>query len=225
MMFKRFGRFLVLIAIVLGGATVYGGGWAVVTVSNLPDHVVAGQPVQLTFAVRQHGVTLLNGLRASIEARAAGRLVEANAVPAKMAGYYTAAFTLPEAGDWNVTIHSGFSGKGDSPRIVVTAHAPGSVGVPLSDAARGERLFAAKGCVTCHVAGGIAGAPTALAPELTVKRFQPEYLKKFLADPASVPPARSERRTMPNLQLQEPEIAALVAFLNVDGPARSARVF
>ena len=29
------------------------GGWAVITVEQLPDYVTAGQPVTLTFTVRQ----------------------------------------------------------------------------------------------------------------------------------------------------------------------------
>jgi len=45
------------------------GGWAVITVEQLPDYVTAGQPVTLTFTVRQHGVTRLSGLKPSIEAR------------------------------------------------------------------------------------------------------------------------------------------------------------
>ena len=47
----------------------YLGGWAVVTVDDLPDYVVAGQPVRLSFVVRQHGMTPLDGLRPSVEAR------------------------------------------------------------------------------------------------------------------------------------------------------------
>ena len=35
------------------------GGWAVVTVEQLPDYVEAGKPLTLTFMVRQHGVTPL----------------------------------------------------------------------------------------------------------------------------------------------------------------------
>ena len=38
------------------------GGWAVTTVEDFPDHVIAGRPVTLTYRVRQHGVELLDGL-------------------------------------------------------------------------------------------------------------------------------------------------------------------
>src|SRR5262249_61471615 len=51
---------------------VAAGGWAVVTLDDLPDAVVAGKPVTLTFTVRQHGHTPLDNLRPSIEAVMAG---------------------------------------------------------------------------------------------------------------------------------------------------------
>jgi hypothetical protein len=53
-------------------------------------------------------------------------------------------------------------------------------------------------------------------PELTGRTFQPNYLRKFLADPAGTlgkasPPRAGE---MPNQQLTADEIDALVAFIN-----------
>jgi hypothetical protein len=38
------------------------GGWAVITVDDLPDYVVAGKQMDVGFVIRQHGVTLLPGL-------------------------------------------------------------------------------------------------------------------------------------------------------------------
>lgn len=48
------------------------GGWATVTVEDLPDHVVAGRPVQLEFTVRQHGVEPVRGLEPEVEVRGRG---------------------------------------------------------------------------------------------------------------------------------------------------------
>ena len=45
------------------------GGWAVVTVDDLPEYLVAGKPVTLSFVVRQHGVTPLDGLKPRITMR------------------------------------------------------------------------------------------------------------------------------------------------------------
>src|SRR5205823_14195680 len=54
----------------LGATSRHLGGWAVVTVDDLPDYVVVGQPVRLSFVVRQHGMRPLDGLRPRVEAKA-----------------------------------------------------------------------------------------------------------------------------------------------------------
>src|SRR5947199_30203 len=41
----------------------FAGGWAIVTLDDFPEYAVAGKPVNLTFAVRQHGVTSLPALK------------------------------------------------------------------------------------------------------------------------------------------------------------------
>src|SRR3989442_8200573 len=61
------------------------GGWAAITVEDLPDQVVAPQPVSLAFTVRQHGVKPLNGLKAKVAPTAGG--LEAS--PAATAGRET----------------------------------------------------------------------------------------------------------------------------------------
>jgi hypothetical protein len=50
-----------------------------------------------------------------------------------------------------------------------------------------------------------------VGPELSTPRLAPAFLAKFLADPSIRPPTGNFR--MPNLQLKDTEIAALVAFL------------
>jgi hypothetical protein len=49
------------------------GGWAVMTVMKIPDAWIAGKPLQLTWLVRQHGITPIHGLQPTLEARAAPR--------------------------------------------------------------------------------------------------------------------------------------------------------
>ena len=61
----------------------YAGGWAIITLNEFPDYAVAGKTLNLSFFVRQHGVTLLPDLRPTVHATAAGGLVaKASAVPA-----------------------------------------------------------------------------------------------------------------------------------------------
>ena len=55
------------------------GGWAVVTVLKIPDAWAAGKPLILSWQVRQHGVSPLDGLRPVIEARSGLQVVKGTA--------------------------------------------------------------------------------------------------------------------------------------------------
>lgn len=196
------------------------GGWAVTTVEDLPDYVVAGQPVNLSFTVRQHGTTPVNRLNARVEATAAGADARADAAPAQAPGRYTATLTLPRPGDWTITIHNGFGGSRTT-LLPVRAIAPGAEPPrALPEAERGRHLFVAKGCFTCHLHGDVnESGKVAVGSELTGRRYAPEFLARFLADPGSVASSRSGTVRMPNLGLKQTEIAALVAFINTERQA------
>src|SRR5439155_947770 len=129
----------------------FAGGWAIVTLDDFPEYAVAGKPVNLTFAVRQHGMTLLPGLHPTIRATTAtGLTSKANVVPAAGRGQYTAALTLPQQGEWTITIASGFNDS-NVPLPAVKVIAPGAPAAsPFSPPARGLRLFRSKGCIGCH---------------------------------------------------------------------------
>jgi hypothetical protein len=141
---------------------------------------------------------------------------------------------FPEPGIWQVTIHSGFGRSKavlipwrvvDSVRPVrgtVEEHLE-TIGVArLSEPERGRRMFAALGCVTCHVhrAVGIEGDVSDFGPDLTERRFPPDYLARFLADPSIKRPTNG--RPMPNLGLGPKDIAPLVAFINAE-PGTASR--
>ena len=192
----------------------FAGGWAAITVEDLPDQVTVGRPVSLEFAVRQHGVTPLTGLEPRVEAQGPGAPVRAAAVPGGAAGHYRAAITLPAPGDWTITIHSGF-GKSRVTLLPIAAVAPGAAPVTLTAAERGRRLFVAKGCVSCHLHRGVEGSGMQeVGPELTERPLAPDYLARYLADPSISKSNRSRGAgAMPDLDLDQNEIAALVAFL------------
>jgi len=193
----------------------YAGGWAVVSVQDLPDYAVAGQPLTLTYTVRQHGDNLLNDLRGSVAARSKGAIVEVPAKATGQPGTYSATLTLPNAGDWSVTIESGF-GKSRVASIPMRALEAGTKTLPaMTSDERGRRLFVAKGCVTCHTHSDSKADLGELAPELTGKKFAPSYLAEFLANPSIKPPTVKDLR-MPNMNLKKQEISALVAFINSD---------
>lgn len=196
------------------------GGWAAITVEDLPDHLTAGRPVSLEFTVRQHGVSPLNGLEPRVEARGRGAPVRAGATPAGAAGRYRATLTLPEPGDWTITIHSGF-GNSKVTLLPIPALAPGAAPAALTASEQGQRLFVAKGCVSCHLHRAVTGSGTSeVGPELTERPLAPDYLARYLADPSISPTNRARGDgAMPNLGLDQAEIGALVTFLGGEGRA------
>ena len=204
----------------LGATSRHLGGWAVVTVDDLPDYVVVGQPVRLSFVVRQHGMRPLDGLRPRVEAKAGSVDISVNALAVHDTGTvrYVATLNLSRPGEWTVTIQSGFGGQAATLpplRAVEQGAAPPRA---LSELERGRRLFIAKGCFTCHVNTEVTLAPSLrIGPELTGRRYPAEQLAKLLAHPESVrltQVPRSGPFTMPNLGLKEREIASLVAMIN-----------
>jgi hypothetical protein len=210
----------------------FAGGWAIVTVNDLPEYAVSGKPVILTFTVRQHGITRLSGLKPSVRATAPGQTeTRAPASPTGKTGEYSATLTFPEAGGWTIRIDSGFNAN-ETRLLPVNVIEPGSpLPVRLLPAARGEHLFVAKGCIGCHRNQEVAVREPSLqtlvsaGPDLTGKRFPPDHLKEFLADPSQAlkRPAKLEYGQMPNLNLGTQEIAALVAFINRDRTEGSTR--
>jgi cytochrome c2 len=80
----------------------------------------------------------------------------------------------------------------------------------------GQALFVAKGCVVCHVNRHVPESENlsiSIGPELSLYRNAPDFLSRWLADPAAVRPTT----TMPDLGLTPGEIEALIAFLNGEG--------
>jgi len=90
--------------------------------------------------------------------------------------------------------------------------APAADKVAVTDeAAFGKQLFLAKGCATCHVHSAVQTTfSVEVGPNLTTYKVIPAYVKTWLKDPKAIKPAT----TMPNLELKEMEIDALVAFLS-----------
>jgi cytochrome c2 len=178
------------------------GGWATVSVKDLPDYIVAGQATHLSFLVRQHGANRLNGLHPTIEARngALAATVDAKSIGD---GTYAGELTLTQPGDWTITINSGFGNSRVTLLPIRVVAAAGRMPVALTEVERGERLFTAKGCTTCHVQYDVG-------PKLAGRTFDPDYLGKWLADPQAV---RANAR-MPRQDLTPADISALTAFLS-----------
>jgi len=191
-------------------------------VKDFPDFAVAGKPLNLTFTVWVPSMEPITGLHPVVHAtRAKGRTVKAVAKPTAATGEYTASLILPEPGDWVIAFDTEYENSATLPPLKVTA--PGK---PLPDAfsvaSRGARLFTSKGCNGCHLHSDVKDGHL-YGPDLTSSRFDAEYLRRFLADP-SITPAPAEvcnkdrsycgsPYSMPNLNLSDAEIDALVAFI------------
>lgn len=189
------------------------GGWAVITVENLPEYFIAGKTTNVTFSVRQHGHELLGGLRPTVTLRAGKHEKTIKAVKTNRAGFYTVGINVPESGMWDVEIHSGF-GRSKIDLQPIAAIAVGARPASFGHEARGRQLFVAKGCASCHVHARVSGSGIYQAgPALTDRKFPEEYLKKFLADPTIKPPTVATQR-MPDLDLKSSEISSLIAFIN-----------
>jgi hypothetical protein len=207
------------------------GGWAVISVENPPGYLEAGATYRLEYSVRQHGVTLLNGLSGSVVLQPAGsgpgEGLSVQSVPGT-SGRYSVSFRVPDADRVTVMIKSGFSGNrwGDltmMPIPVVRAGAPPPNFTPTE---RGRQLFVAKGCGTCHVNGDVPEyaqlnqVMAKVAPELTGRRLEAAYVRQRLTNPASLPALGDGGVRMPNLGLGAGEVDALVALLA--GPTQRA---
>ena len=77
-------------------------------------------------------------------------------------------------------------------------------------AAHGKAVFQAKGCASCHAHVAVGSTSLEVGPPLTNYRADPTYLQRWLRDPQAVKPTT----TMPNLNLSDDEITALIAFLS-----------
>jgi mono/diheme cytochrome c family protein len=196
----------------------HAGGWATITVADLPDTFVAGSPTHLTFTVRQHGVKLMDDLTPSLEAVSGAEKVTANVT--REGTNYHAKFTLPKPGAWTITIKSSF-GANDVTLLPMSVIAANAKATPLSVAERGRRLYVAKGCLQCHKNdnAGVNGR-FPWATDLTSKHYTESYLAQVLTNPEKVLPPKDHAR-MPNLNLKPNEVTALTAFIN-DGKRNTA---
>lgn len=196
------------------------GGWATVSVKDLPEYFVAGQQYTIEFQVRQHGRKLMGGLEPRLlvatSDRRLGGLISGKdetgiAAAAQSAeGTYAATFTAPNAERLYLTIKSGFGNSQlrlyPAPVIARGAATP----APLSLTDRGQVLFVAKGCNTCHANADLKERPDnqeiPVGPALGRGRLTRAFVIQKVKNPNS--------EKMPNLGLNDAEVTAIAAFLS-----------
>jgi len=187
------------------------GGWAVVTVKDLPEYFVAGRQYTLEFQVRQHGRTLLNGLHPQLAMHSGQRdFGSVAALPKRQAdGTYTVTFTVPSADRLSLTIQSGF-GNSELHLYPVAVVAAGASRPPMALAERGQALFVAKGCNTCHANSDLSSRPDnseiTVGPALGGRHLPTQLVIEKVKHPKS--------EIMPDLGLTDAEAAAIAAFVS-----------
>ena len=208
-------------AVLMAAAPATFGGWAVISVENVPTQLEVGQPTPLTFMILQHGREPLRGLKPTVTVTPEGarRGEKVTAEAGRKAGQYVATITPAAAGMVRISIDANWRHEARTellpiPVVARVAQAPSGP----DEVAVGRRLFVAKGCVSCHAKlddpAIRAFRSVPVGPELTGRTWPAEWLAAKLADPAQVRGGAQGDLTMPDLDLTPSEIAALVAFLN-----------
>jgi cytochrome c2 len=98
------------------------GGWAVITLDELPQQVDPTEPLHIGFMVRQHGIRPMEDLDPTITLwnRATGERFVAHAQPEGETGHYSAVFSFPSTGTWEWSIQA-FSMDQPMPPLYVSA--------------------------------------------------------------------------------------------------------
>lgn len=221
-------------AMMAAAVSLRAGGWSVITVDDLPEFVRAGEPFTITYAVRQHGVSLTSDLHGRIEARSGNEPVVLASAVHVTPGHYKATLMLPRPGRWTLNVSSGFvermTGRSSAvdihpdgpPMALVAVPADGPPPAAQAPSERGLHLYVAKGCATCHAHARSDVRSFEIGPGLTDVRSTPRHLRTVLS--RGVPgrnPAEDIR--MPDLKLETSEIDALVAFLQTTGETRAEK--
>ncbi|MDP2292069.1 MAG: hypothetical protein Q8M22_12840 [Actinomycetota bacterium] len=122
------GLLVALLAILGLGGTAAAGGWAVTTLDATPVPV-PGEPVDVGFTIRQHGVTpvdIADGVAIEVVA-ADGTVQRFPAERQGVVGHYVASVVFPAAGDFNWSVIQGSFGPQDLGVLSVDAATSGAV--------------------------------------------------------------------------------------------------
>jgi len=126
----RISLSLALFLAVAFAIPVFAGGWAVITLDELPANVTAGDPLTIGFTVLQHGKTPMTDLDPTITARSGDEKVIVFAKPEGKPGHYAASLTFPKEGNWEWTIQA-FTMEQKMPALTVAAPAVASASQPV----------------------------------------------------------------------------------------------
>jgi hypothetical protein len=109
----------------------FAGGWAVITLDELPSNVIAGEPLTVGFTVLQHGITPMTDIQPTITAKLSdGEKMVVPAEPKGEPGHYVATLTFPKEGNWEWSVQA-FTMDQRMPVLKVAAPLAGTVNQPI----------------------------------------------------------------------------------------------
>ena len=132
-MCKLFRSFAIALALLLTTVLIaQAGGWAVITVDELPTQITAGQALPIGFTVRQHGRTLRSDLKPIVrfDRADAKESFQVTAQRQGGEGHYVAEIEFPNAGQWNWHVDIEQFGMITQPMPMLTVQATPPVAAP-----------------------------------------------------------------------------------------------
>ena len=109
----------------------FAGGWAVITLDELPTNVVAGKPLTIGFTVLQHGKTPVTNIDPTVTAKLSlDEKLVVYAEPEGKPGHYVATLTFPKEGNWEWSIQA-FTMDQPMPMLTVAAPNVASASQPV----------------------------------------------------------------------------------------------
>ncbi len=157
---------IALMLLLMTAITATAGGWAVITLDELPGQIVAGQSFTIGFTVRQHGRTLRDDLVPLLRFDRSDAK-DSFTVTAKReggSGRYVASVTLPGDGQWNWKVDIepfGMVTQDMSPLTVVAAAPAAPVSAPAPASAT-TTVPVAPATSAMPLAAGVAGVIVAI---------------------------------------------------------------
>jgi hypothetical protein len=149
------GLVAVAAAIVGFAGPASAGGWAITTLDPLPATIEPGQVTPIGYTIRQHGVTPVTiDATTLVVTLADGRALRFPGTPDGPTGHYVATVTVPEPGQFALSIEQGWFGPQDLGHVTVGTGAPVAAAAPAAGSSGG--------------AGGAGGWPWAVKGLLSV---------------------------------------------------------
>jgi Cytochrome c len=170
-MFSRF-RIAIILTLLFAFAVVFpvfAGGWAVITLDELPSGVVAGEPLAVGFTVLQHGKTPMTDLEPTVTASLSNnKPLTFFAIAEGKPGHYTATLTFPEEGNWEWSIQA-FTMNQKMPLFSVVSSGAASVSQSVA------KVEPAKPAISSLLVVGILAVSIGFAGLLVAFRYKSRF--------------------------------------------------